>query len=187
MSDPFATAAEFSQFLGLPEPTDLSRMQQHLEMASANIRRYTGQTLSTVAGDVVVLPALQRTSLVLPERPVTAIASVVANGVTLSSSTDYWFTRAGVLHSGTMTVEGTFWSYGATVTYSHGYAEGSDEYEAIKSVCLEAAARAFTLNERSASEAMGSTLMESAGYAPEVFLTVGEKMLLADLGKVLVG
>ena len=34
---------------------------------------------------------------------------------------------------------------------------------------------------------MGSTLMESAGYAPEVFLTEGEKWLLADYGKVLVG
>jgi len=187
VSDPFATAGELSQLIGNTEPTDLSRMQLFLDLASAEIRRYTAQTLSTVAADVVILPALERTTLILPERPVTAITTVVAGGVTLSSATDYWFTRAGLLHAGTIAVEGTFWSSGATVTYDHGYAETTDEYKALKAVCLESASRAYTLNERSASEAMGSTLMESAGYAPEVFLTLGEKMSLADFGKVLVG
>jgi hypothetical protein len=186
VSDPFATAGELSQLIGNTEPTDLARMQLFLDLASAEIRRYTGQTLSTVAGDVIILPALERTTLVLPERPVTAITTVVAGSVTVPS-TDYWFTRAGLLHSGTIAVEGTFWSLGATVTYDHGYAETTDEYKAIKAVCLESASRAYTLNERSASEAIGATLMESAGYAPEVFLTLGEKMSLADFGKVLVG
>jgi hypothetical protein len=186
VSDPFASAGELSQFIGNTEPTDLARMQFLLDLSSAAIRRYCGQTLSPVVADVVILPALERATLVLPERPVTAITSVVVASVTISSS-DYWFTRAGLLHRGTIALEGAFWSQGATVTYDHGYAESTDEYKAIKAVCLEAASRAYTLNERSASEAMGSTVMESAGYAPEVFLTLGEKMSLADFGKVLVG
>lgn len=187
MSDPFATAGELAQLIGNQEPQDLSRMQLFLDLSSATIRRYCAQTLSVVENDVVTLPPKERTTLILPERPVTAISGVTANGAALSGATDWWFTTAGLLHAGTMAVEGTFWSYGATVTYTHGYAENTDEYKAIKAICLEAASRAYTLNERSASEAMGSTVMESAGYAPEIFLTLGEKMTLADFGKVLVG
>jgi hypothetical protein len=36
-------------------------------------------------------------------------------------------------------------------------------------------------------ETLNQIVLESAGYAPEVFLTPGEKMQLADFGKVLVG
>lgn len=191
MSDPFASAQEFSQFIKVDLPTDLARIQQLLGSASAAIRRYAGQTLSQVVGDVDILEAVERDTLILSERPVTTITTVVVNGVTLSASTDYYATDldklAGLLRSGKLGSRGTNWSSGATVTYDHGYAESSDEYATIKTICMEAAARAYTLNERSASEFLGSTLAESAGYAPEVFLTPGEKMQLADLGKVLVG
>ena len=67
------------------------------------------------------------------------------------------------------------------MTYSHGYAETDPEFGVFRSICIESASRAFTLNERSASEAMGSTLMESAGYSPEVFLTQGEKEMLRSI------
>ena len=183
MSDPFATATELCEWIGLAVPSDLARLQSILGSASAVIRSHCDQRLSEVTDDVVVLRASERTTLILPERPVTSILTVVANGVTLSPTTGYNFT----LHSGTIAAEGTPWTYGATVTYSHGYAETTDGFEAIKTICMEAASRAYTLNERSASEAMGSTLMESAGYAPEIFLTQGEKWKLADFGKVGVG
>jgi hypothetical protein len=180
VSDPFATAGELSQFIGNPEPTDLARMQLFLDLASAEIRRFTAQTLSEVVADVVVLPAIDWDRLILPERPVTAISSVLVGG---TGFTNYRFSRAGIVFD----LNESPWSLGATVTYNHGYAESTDDYKAIKGVCLAAASRAYTLNERSASEAMGSTLMESSGYAPEVFLTLGEKMLLADFGSVRVG
>jgi len=185
MSGPFATATEFCEFIGLPVPNDLARIQAHLGLASAVIRRYCDQVLSVVTNDVVTLPPVRGSTLILPERPVTAVSSVLVNG---SSVTDFWFTAAGILHRGTVTgTIGESWVYGATITYTHGYAETTDEFHAIKTVCMEAASRAYTLNERSASEAMGSTLMESAGYSPEVFLTQGEKRDLADLGKVGIG
>jgi len=180
VSDPFATAAELSQFIGNPEPTDLARMQLFLDLASAEIRRFTAQTLSEVALDVVILPATDWDRLILPERPVTAVSSVL---VGVSGYTNYRFSRAGIIYD----LNEAPWTDGATVTYTHGYIESTDEYKAIKGTCLEAASRAYTLNERSASEAMGSTLMESSGYAPEVFLTVGEKMALSDFGSVRVG
>lgn len=187
MSDPFATAGELSQLIGIAEPTDLARMQQFLDLASAEIRRYTGQTLSQVAADVVVLLPQERTTLMLPERPVTAITTVVANGVTLSPTTDYYFERSGLLHSGTVAVEGTFWTYGATVTYDHGYAETTDEYRFLKKVCLEAASNGYTLNERGQSEVLGTVVLESAGFAPAIFLTPSQRADLMDMGKVGVG
>lgn len=183
MSDPLASAQDFSQYIGVPLPTDLARMQMLLDLASATIRRYCGQTLSPVDNDVVTLEPIERDTLVLPERPVTAISSVLINTVPSVVTTNYRFTRAGLIHE----LSGRFWSTGATVTYNHGYAESTDEYKAIKGVCLSAASRAYTLNKSGASEFLGQTIAESAGFAPEVFLTPGEKMQLADLGKVLVG
>jgi hypothetical protein len=185
MSGPFATATELCEWIGLAVPSDLARLQSILLSASSVIRRYCDQTLSVVANDQVTLPPVSGSTLILPERPVTAVASVVVNGTAV---TDFWFTTAGILHRGSVTgTIGADWVYGATVTYTHGYAEMTDGFGAIKTICMEAAARAYTLNERSASEAMGSTLMESAGYSPEVFLTEGEKRQLADLGKVGIG
>lgn len=182
MSGPFATVAEFTEWTGMETPADLARLQAILDSASAVVRRFTGQVLSEVVSEVVVLEGIERPTLILPERPVTAIASVVENSITLPAA-DYTFTRAGLLKR----VSEANWSDGATVTYTHGYTETTDEFKELRTVCIESAARAFTLNERSASEVMGSTLMESAGYAPEVFLTEGEKWMLADFGKVLVG
>lgn len=178
MSDPFATAAELAQFLQLAEPTDLARWQQHLAAASALVRRHTGQVLSKVSADVVTLQPTSTTHLYLPERPVTAV-TVVEGTVPVTAFT---FTSVGQI----IRTSGT-WDVVATVTYDHGYAEFSPEYEAIKAVVLEVASRSITLNEHGASEAMGSTIMESAGYAPEAFLTQGEKWQLADFGLVGVG
>jgi hypothetical protein len=179
VNGPFATATEFCEFTGIAVPADLARIQAHLDAASAMIRGFCAQVLSVVVDDQVTLQAIERDVLILPERPVTAIGSVLVQAVPV---TTYTFTRGGVLRT-----SGVNWSYGATVTYTHGYAESDPQFATLRNICIESAARAYTLNERSASEAMGSTLMESAGYAPEVFLTTGEKMALADFGKVGVG
>lgn len=193
MSDPLASAQDFAQFIGVSLPTDLARMQQLLGSASAAIRRYAGQTLSPVTGDIyTVQPQISATSgqafplpaaygevIFLPQRPVTAVSSVVTGGANFTS---YSFTSAGLVYR----TDGNAWTKPTTVTYDHGYAESSDEYATIKTICMEVAARAYTLNERSASEFLGSTLAESAGYAPEVFLTPGEKAQL-EFGRVYVG
>ena len=188
MSDPFVSAEDFVQFMGMAVPDDLARLQSHIDAASAMIRRYCDQELSQVTDDVVTLAGVERPTLILPQRPVTAITSVAESGVTLAAS-EYTFTRSGLLRR----ANGVNWSKGATVTYSHGYAEGSDEYKAIAAICMAVAARAFTLNKINAagsvgsSEAYGELLVESRGYAPEVFLSKGEEQTLADFGKVWVG
>jgi hypothetical protein len=186
VSDPFATATELAQFIGASTPTDLGRMQMLLGIASAEIRGCAGQVLSPVVDDVVVLQPSWTQTLFLPERPVTAVTTVTVNAATYL---DYRFTASGHLIQGADMALGSamVWSQGATVTYSHGYAESTEDYKIIKGICLEAASRAYTMNERSASEVLGATILESAGYAPEVFLTEGEKMRLSAYRPVLVG
>jgi len=186
VSDPFATAGELSQLIGNPEPTDLARMQLFLNLASSLIRGYTEQELSAVTADVVVFEPTWDTALYLPERPVTAVTGVSSNNVAI---TDYRLVDERKLFRGLNpnVTTSADWSLGATVTYNHGYDEATEAYKQLKTICLEAASRAYTLNERSASEAMGSTLMESAGYAPEVFLTMGEKIELDQFRPVRVG
>jgi hypothetical protein len=186
MSGPFATAAELSEWEGLDVPTDLARLQALLDYSSAVIRRYTGQTLSEVVGDVVTLEPISRDTLILPERPVTAITTLTVSGV---AYTDYRFTREGLLKQGLVasTAEGTFWSYGATVTYNHGYAETANEFMAIKALCIESALRAYAPNASGSPEVLNSIVLESAGYASQVVLSESEKWQMADLGKVLVG
>ncbi|MGH2374665.1 MAG: hypothetical protein ACRDIC_14515, partial [bacterium] len=81
MSGPFATATEFFEWTGLQVPDDMARIQALLDAASAKIRRYTGQILSEVTADVVVVQPSDRPVLILPERPVTAVTTVLVSGV----------------------------------------------------------------------------------------------------------
>jgi hypothetical protein len=142
------------------------------------IRRYANSTISEVLGDTVEFGPAARYTLFLPEVPVLNVTSVTVAAVPVTEVT--WY-RYGAL------IGESIWDDGAVVVYDHGWAADSDTIAAVKSVCLAASSRAFTMNERSASEVMGSTLMESAGYSPEVFLTAGERELLNDLSGVPVG
>ena len=178
MADPFATAGELAQYIGSAEPSDLSRVQQLLELASSTIRSFCSQTLSVVVDDVVTVYPTASTLLTLPQRPVTAVSSVMVDGV---AETDFYVMPRGI-RSGTLASPGSAWASGATVTYSHGYAESTEEYKTIKSICLAAASRAYTMNERGQSEVLGGlsggSVLESAGYAPDIFLTPGEQRTL---------
>lgn len=186
MADPFATAEELAQLIGNNVPSDLARMQMFIELASAEIRGYTEQELSEVAGDVVVFEPTWSQTLYLPERLVTAVTLVTVQAV---PTTDYRLLdeRKIVRGSDPTVLTSLDWSKGATVTYTHGYAETTEAYKKIKKICLEAASNAYTLNQGGASEALGSTVMESAGYAPAIFLTPSQKMDLDWFKPVAVG
>jgi len=66
-------------------PAEVTNATRLLGMASAVVRRYTRQTLTQVLNDSITLPGNWEQALVLPQRPVTAVHSVVINGVTLPS------------------------------------------------------------------------------------------------------
>lgn len=179
MSDPFASAQDLAQHLNVALPDDLARMQQLLSEASALIRRQAGQTLSPVAADVVTVEPVADNTLLLPERPVTAITSVVIGAVTVPSGNYRFDSKRGYL----VRVDLHWWDGWETpsainpvytVNYDHGFVESSDTYANIKTICMKAAARAYA-----PTEVLGSTVVESAGYAPAVFLTEDEKMQLS--------
>ena len=171
--DAFATASELAMLTGTPDQEDLSREQFLLDLASSTIRAWCDQVLSVVVEDVFTAYPTASTFLSLPERPVTEVSFVVVNGL---AKTDYYISPARTgIRSGTVSAPGAAWTEGATVTYSHGWAEDTEEYGTIKSICLSAATRAWSMNFANASVAMGNQLMETAGYGPEVFLTPGEK------------
>jgi hypothetical protein len=181
VADPFVSATEFSEFLGQGVPVDPARVQSLLAGASALIRGYTGQTLSTVTGDVIIVqPEFSQTYgrlnppprawgdiIYLPERPVTACTMTVA----AVSFTAFSFNADGVVWR----TDGLWWDKAATITYDHGYAETSEEMKEIKAVAMECAARAYAPNASGSPELLSQIALESQGYAPSLFLTDNEK------------
>jgi hypothetical protein len=116
---------------------DLSEIEQAraealLNDASAMIRAYTGQEFDEVTGDVAVLRA-QSGVVRLPQRPVTAVSSVVALGGGLAPDvtvTDYVFDGIDQIRIGegayVINLPAIWWDddgYPGTfrVTYDHGY------------------------------------------------------------------
>jgi len=193
VSDPFVSATEFCEWTGMAFPTDPSRLQSLLRATSDIIRGVTGQVLSTVAADqIIVQPEFSQTFgrlnpsprawgdvIYLPERPVTAVSMTVD----ALPFTAFSFNADGVVWR----TDGLWWDKAATITYDHGYAEGSGEMTEIKSICIDAATRAYTLNERGTGEAFGMELMESRGFAPAIFLLPNELMRLEGFSAIGVG
>lgn len=99
-----------------------------LDLASAAVRAYTGQTISAVPGDSVTLdvPYGYQSRLFLPELPVTAVTSVTVAGTLYTPVTDY---HVDLATGSIRFLTRTWWSYypptTAVVVYSHGYAAGT--------------------------------------------------------------
>jgi hypothetical protein len=182
MAGPFVTAAEYSEWTGMPLRDDLSRIQSVLATASALIRGEVGQTLSVVTGDVIVVqPEYDATTgrrsvapraiadvIYLPEGPVTAVAITVA----AVAFTAFTFNAEGVVQR----TDGLAWTAPATITYTHGYAETSEEFQRIREVCMAATARA--IQGPTEGPEFGGIAPEAIGWATQVFLTEGERAML---------
>lgn len=86
-----------------------------IDAVSNEFRTQSGQYISLVEDDVLTLDGPGGWALILPERPVLSVASVVANGVVLSNPE--W--------SGKGIIKGPWTTKyrSIVVTYSHGYAE----------------------------------------------------------------
>lgn len=120
-----------------------------IEGATAAIQNYCHQQFIAVANDVVTLRSRGQGVLILPEQPVTAVASVVENGTALASETDYTWTPDGLLQrwSGAWRLNSSVFGT-VVVTYSHGYATIP---EIIREVCIRAASRAYQSGLRTAA------------------------------------
>lgn len=147
----FATAAELAAMLQRTfSAAETTAAEWALDNATAAIKNYSRQRIEFVANDAVVLRGNWSDILWLPERPVTAVASVTVGTAAVLSTSSYTWSRHGLLHAPT--------GWGGphdvvTVTYSHGFAVVPDD---VKAVCLSAAARSFGNPDNLRSETIGS-------------------------------
>ncbi|MFD4912851.1 hypothetical protein ACFWNR_06465 [Streptomyces virginiae] len=172
---PFATAADLA---AATQRSDLDETAADLALASASavIRRWTRQSITRVAGDVVTLRVLSECELVLPQRPVESVSQVRVNSLVLL---DWVLSGDRLLRTGgwrRLPGTTTYPDPGLVeVTYTHGYSEVPDE---VRAVCLDLAAVTVTnpggLREREraiddwrqrdvfASETLGSGVLSPA-------------------------
>jgi hypothetical protein len=163
----FAVAADLATFLGTD--VDAARADEVLADATAAIKGYTRQTIEAVPNDDVVLRGTWSQELWLPERPVTAVSSVVIrNGAIFASEfplvadKDYRWDRRGLLRrvayvTGRLLAPASgYWggemAY-VEVTYSHGFAQIPDD---IRAVCLSVASRVYVNPQAILRESVGS-------------------------------
>jgi len=143
----FATPTELAGFM--QQDLDTYTATQALDIASQAIRDHCGWNISqeTVTGKV--LDSHGDRSIWLPTLLLTAVASVVENGDTLTVVDDYDWTEYGRL------IRASRWPNQArsvTVTYTHGYATVPDS---VKGVCLAAAGRRYQNPEGRRSYTVG--------------------------------
>lgn len=139
---PLATSADLNAYLKTTVPTDQAELA--LRLASGVVRSWTGQKISFVASDIMVLEGGGPT-IVLPQRPVIVdddnpigvVELAEYGGTTLDATEGLTYTRFQDelrRHCGT-------WSPRVRVTYSHGYETVPDD---VVAVVLDVAAKSLT-------------------------------------------
>jgi hypothetical protein len=124
------------------------RVDRLLAMASKKVRTYTGQFFEVVENDLLELVPDAWGQVRLPQRPVTAVASVVVDGETMDAD-GYTWTAQGALSR----TYGYWWTP-VTVTYTHGYDTIPDD---VAFVVAELVVARFSAPEGGVkSESLGS-------------------------------
>lgn len=181
---PFATATELGEHAGLPIPDDLARWQSVLQSASDLMRSERGQVLSLVENESVVFSPTSEVFLWLWDTPVIAVDSVTENGVLLTTAQWENTTYGAIWHTDSAgRPTGVGWPFGATVVYDHGYRETDPDFGGLRTLCMRIAARALFPPDLS----QGFVPVESASFAPQVFLTDQDRMELMGFGAAAVG
>lgn len=151
MADTLATAADLAAVLQV-DVADIPSATATLllECATAVVQQAAGgQRIIQVVGDTAELLGTTDSWLDLPQIPVTAVTSVVLDGVTLT---------AGTAASATTTyrlVGNRLWRYDGwqnyvgvpsdvVVVYTHGYAAGAQQLQLGRNACLSLAKAGFT-------------------------------------------
>jgi len=172
---PLATGVDLATYM--QQDIDLAGAELALRTASAAIRRWVGQDITLVVGDVVnlrggdrVLSLPQRPALVDDDHPLTVVELAEWGSPSQTLTEDLGYSRLdGELTRGHpmygASYRGCVWAPRVRVTYSHGYAEVPDE---IAGVALDLAAATLANPNRLRSETVGG---ESVVYTVETFGT----------------
>lgn len=158
--DPFFTADELAARLQIDPATINSDTADLLaQLASDAVRQDIRLSVDVVEGDEITVYGDSGGVIVLPERPVIAVASVTVGDLSLTTDTFDWrpdgsLFRVAYAGSAFSNRRNWYWPAGVpvAVTYSHGWATVPSP---IKSVALELAAGAYNNPELHDSERVG--------------------------------
>lgn len=184
----FATEADLEAYTGTTVATDRATLL--LDAATAAIQTYCRQSF-TQATTTAVFPGTFAEKLELPERPVTAVTTVIIGDTTLAVDTDYVWDGQHTLYRGTK-VDGVLSVNGpdylingwgdwggpgaqVSVTYTHGFATIPG---VVKGVCLALAARTLGSPDGVNSESVGSYSVSYSRTGGAVSLLDEERALL---------
>lgn len=173
MADQLATPTDLAALL--QQDVDTSTATLLLEMATAVVQQACGgQRIVQVVGDVLTLGCYSDSWLDLPQIPVTAVASVVLDGATLTVNTDYKLVGNRIWRRyGWQGNLGLPWDWqyswphatippgypvqepsSVVVTYTHGYAAGSQDLQLARSAVLTLAKGGYTSPSGASSESI---------------------------------
>lgn len=146
----FCTLSDVEELLQIEisDADQIASCERAITEATAAIKNYCHQTIAEVEDDEYVFDVVApRWRLVLPEIPVTSVASVVEDGETLTEGDDEDYV---VGNDGILWRRGARWPAGpqiVTVTYTHGYTTLPND---VVGVCTRAASRVFQAGLRAA-------------------------------------
>jgi len=166
----FATPAELASHLQVPT-VDNATANLALDFATGRIRDECGWSITQETGVTKTLDSYGRPSLWLRTRLLTAVTSVVENGVTLADNTHYRWWENGQLER-----RMTCWPTGprtVVAVFTHGYVTAPIS---VKGVCLDLAGRLYD-NPAALKAYTAGGVSETFG-ADQVPLTLAE---LSDL------
>ena len=155
-----ASVAELASYVGREIADEDASALLALDLASGAVREYCGQTLTLVEDDEATLNGSGTRVLLLPETPVTDVASVTVSGDELDTASWGW-SAEGVLNR----IGGT-WPTGArsvVVVYSHGLSEVP---AAVKAVVLSVASRVLDSPSSVKQESIGAYSVTYTNGAP---------------------
>ncbi len=169
---PFATASALNAFTGLM--LDSAQADQVLSQVTADIQAWTKQALVQVVGDVVTVDPQVGGTVLLPERPITAVTTLewlddmAGQGWQVIDPSYYRFTSWGQVYlipNGQGDIFSTWPTDYATIraTYTHGYVTIPDD---LVSVCVKRSARMV-------SNPFNLIRSETGGVRPQFFPTRG--------------
>ena len=171
----FATPSDLASFL--QKDVDTATATLALNIATGKIRDECGWSITQEVGAVVTLDGEGERALWLPSLLVTAVASVVENGITLTVVTQFDWTPYGKLIR-----VGRCWTCkprSVVVTFTHGEATAPDT---VKGISLSLAGRLYDNPGGLRSYSVGAVSETFAGSSKDLGpgLTESEKEDLAS-------
>lgn len=172
----FATHSDLSTWLGIDfDASQQTRATELLAVASRLIVTEVGHPIEETT-ETVTLDADGGEVLLLPDFPVTAVASVVEDGTTLTVDDDYRWSAAGILYR----VDGCWPDKprSVDVEYTHGFPADADDLDVLKDIACAVAARAWGNPEAASSKSYANRQSMWAKGLEGMTLTDAEKGLL---------